>query len=89
MVILTDIIILVSWLKAYILGLPWWSSGKESALQRRGQNLIPDPGRFHLPQSNRATTTEPMHQNYWSQQALEPVLCNKSRHCKEKPVNGN
>ena len=35
----------------YILGLPQWLSGKESACQRRRHGLIPGLGRSHMPGS--------------------------------------
>ena len=34
------------------LGLPWWCSGWESALQGGDMGLIPGLGRSHMPQSN-------------------------------------
>ena len=40
-------------------------------------------------QSSRAATAKSMHYNYWSQRALEPVLCNKRSHRKKKPMYRN
>ena len=53
------------------------------------KDSIPGPGRFHMPveQINPwATTIEPMCFNYWSPNALEPVLHNKRSHCNEEPM---
>ena len=70
-----------------VLGLPWWLSGKESTYQC--PDLIPDPGRSHVPQSIEdcplqllslnATTTEV--------QAREPEFRSKRSHHNEKPTH--
>ena len=36
--------------QTYAKGFPWWSSGGESSCQCKGHRLIPDLGRFHMPQ---------------------------------------
>ena len=58
--------------------------------------LIPGLGRFHTPHSNYACALqllspvlEPTSHDYWSPNALEPVLCNKRSHCSEKSGNQN
>ena len=53
--------------KMYQYGLPWWSSGYESALQRRGHRFDPWSG-----QSPRAT-------EQLSPRTAGPVLCNERR----------
>ena len=45
----------------YSMGLPWWSSGWESACQCRDTSSIPGPGRSYMPRGTKslcATTTE-------------------------------
>ena len=52
--------------KCDILGLPWWSSGKESAFQCRGHGFDPWSGKIpHAVEqlSPSTTTTEPEHHN--------------------------
>ena len=82
-------------------GLPWWFSSKESACQRRRHKYDPWSGKIPhtetqlsqcttalepVLQSPGATTTELSSHNYWSPQALEPVLHSKRSHCNEKPA---
>ena len=60
-------------------GLPWWSSGWESACQWRGHRFDPWSGKIPYATgqlSPCAKTTEP---------ALEPVLPNKRSHRNKKP----
>ena len=86
------------------LGLPWWSSGWESACQCRGRGFDPWSGKIpHTEeqlnscattsepglQSPGAANTEPVCFNHWSPSALQPVLCNKRSHCREKPTHRN
>ena len=61
------------------LGLPWWYSGLESDASAGDMGSIPGPGRFHMPQSLRVTTTE----------THTPVLHIKRSHCNEKPFHCN
>ena len=52
--------------KKQVAGLPWWSSGKETACSARDTGSIPGPGRGHMPAgqlNSRAATTEP---GFWS-----------------------
>ena len=59
----------------YKTGLPWWFSGKESACQCKRHRFDPQFGKilYAAELSLCATTTEPMHCNYWSPHILEPV----------------
>ena len=87
-------------LKTPNLGLPWWSSGWESACQCRRHRFNPWSRKIpHAPgqlapcpvtmeptlQSPGPGTTEPECSNSWSPRALEPVPCNKRSHHNEKP----
>ena len=54
-------------------GLPWWSSGQDSACQSRGHGSFPGPGRPHMPRGNKpichnswACASEPGSRNYWA-----------------------
>ena len=42
-----------------------------------------------LEDPTRHGATKPMHHNYWSPRALEPVLHNKRSHFNEKPAHRN
>ena len=51
----------------WLVGLPWWRTGVESACQCRGHRLEPWSGKIpHAEEqlSLCATTTKPMHHNY-------------------------
>ena len=79
-------------LKAMVPGLPWWSSGYESACQCKGHRF--DPWSRRIPHATEqlslcATTTEPACHNYWSPHALGLVLHNERSYCDEKPVHCN
>ena len=52
----------------------------KSICQFRGQRFDPWPRK--IPHAERC-------HNYWSLCALEPMLCNKRRHSKDKPLHGN
>ena len=68
----------ISWLfGTHQSGLPWWSSGEESAWQCRGLGFDPCPGK--MPHAKKklspcATTTEPAFWSLWdaTTDALEP-----------------
>ena len=65
-----------------IWGLPWWSSGWESACQCRGHGFVPRSGKIpHAAEQLGpwATTTEPA--------CLEPVLRNKRGRDGERPAH--
>ena len=84
--------------KAKALELPWWLSGKESAGQCRRHRFNPCSGKIPraseqlslcattkpVPYSLGVATTEPTCHNYWSLQALEPVLDGKRSQCNER-----
>ena len=91
-----------SWRIRY--GLPWWLSGKESGYHCRRHGFNPWSGKIsHASealspstttiepalQSLGAATMEPKCHIYWSLSTLEPVLCNKRSHLKEKPAPHN
>ena len=68
-------------------GLPWWSSGQESACQCRGHGF--DLYSWKIPfaagqLSPCATTTQPVQRNYWSLLTPEPML-RESPHAATKP----
>ena len=69
-------------LRKYVMGLPWWCSGWESACRYGGHGF--EPWSWQIPHATEqlgpwATVTEPAH--------LEPVLCNKRGHDSERPVH--
>ena len=84
-------------------GLPWWLSGKETSCHCRSYRFNPWSGTIphaERPLSLCTTTVEPALQSpgtattepmchYRSPHALEPVFCNKSRHCNVKPMHHN
>ena len=58
--------------------LPWGTSGEDSTCQCRGHRFdFPGPRRFQMIQA-----TKPVHHNY-----LQPMLCNRRSHHKEKPTH--
>ena len=68
------------WLRTAIQGLPWWSSGKESAFQCRGREFdlrshVQRGNEAHVPQllSSCASTREPACSKLQSPRALEPA----------------
>ena len=72
------------YLQKQAVGLPWWHNGLESAANAGDTALIPGPGRFHMPQSNKARVPQllkPMHPR-----AFEPQLLSL---CTPGPVNPN
>ena len=72
----------VSVFNKYMLGLPWWRSGWESACQCRGHGFEPWSGKIpHAAEQLGpwATTTEPA--------SLEPVLCNRRGRDSERPAH--
>ena len=67
---------------SHYMGLPWWSSGWESACQCWGHGFEPWSGKIpHAVEQLGpwATITEPAH--------VEPVLHNKRGHDSERPVH--
>ena len=71
--------------------LPWWSSGKESAINAGDMGLIPSPGRLHIPCSNQACEPQLLSLCSRTQESkplkpvsLVPVLCNKRSCSSEK-----
>ena len=77
------------WVKKKVIGLPWWSSGWESACQSRGQGFDPWSGKIEYAKeqlspcttatepvlySLRATTTESTHHKQLKPVRLEPLL---------------
>ena len=59
--------------------LPWGASGEDSTCQCRGHGFdFPGSRRFQMIQA-----TKPVHHNYY----LEPMLCNRRSHHKEKPTH--
>ena len=54
-----------------MLGPPWWYSGWKLTCQWGDTGLIPDPGRFHMPQSNYACAPQLLSPN---SRADEPQL---------------
>ena len=73
-------------------GLPWWSSGYESACQCQGHRFDPWCGKIpHAAEqlSPCATTIEPACCHHRSSGALESMFLNKRSHCNEKPVSRN
>ena len=64
-------------------GLPWWHSGWESTCQCRGHGLEPWSGKIqHVAEqlSPCATTTEPVHHNYWSPCSTREAATMRSLH---------
>ena len=74
-----------------VLMLPWWLRGKYPPANAGDMGSVPDPGRFHMLQSNEARVPQLL--THVLQQLrlslLEPVLCNKRSHHEEKPVHRN
>ena len=66
-----------------LMGLPWWSSGWESACECRGHGFNPWSGK--IPRVAEPWSP-PMCHNCWSPLAPEPVLCNKRKHREKKPT---
>ena len=64
-------------------GFPSGSVVKNLPANAGDMRSIPSLRRPHMPQRNK-----PVCQNYWPC-VLEPVLCNKRRHCVEKPTYCN
>ena len=74
---------------------------KDPPANAEDMGLIPDLGRSRIPDHMVHKATKPVHHNYWtcaleagygnycSPSALEPVLHNKKRRCREKPENRN
>ena len=56
----------------FILGLPWWRSGWESACQCRGHGSSPGLGRSHMPRSSWAHEPQLLSLHVWS-------LCSATR----------
>ena len=68
-------------LRKEFMGLPWWSRGKESICQRRGQGLCIWPGK--IPHAEGRLSPCP---NCWSSHTLKLVLCSGRSHRNEKPA---
>ena len=75
-----------------------WLIGNESICQYRRHRFDPWSGK--IPHAACGTTKPMLHNywacalesgthNYWSPRAQEPMLCNKRRHCNEKPTHHN
>ena len=78
-------------------GLPWWLSGKASAWQlKERQYSSPDPGRSHMPRSNKACapqllspSSRPQEPKLLSPHPLEPMFLGKGSYHSEKPAHCN
>ena len=62
---------------------PGGSEVKNPLASAGDTSLIPDPGRFHWPQSNEAL------RHSYGAHALEPVPLYERSHCSDKPVPCN
>ena len=62
-----------NWHRNWGQGLPWWLSGKEFICQCR--SLIPNPGRSHMPWSNKACVPQVLSlcSGAWKPQLLSPL----------------
>ena len=65
-------LILVDIKKNWFWGLPWWSSGKESALQCRGRRFDPWSGNYN---PMCCGTTKPACHNYWAHTPQQESPC--------------
>ena len=75
-------------------GLPWWSSGWNSALTMQGPRFNPWSGKIPKQLSLSTTTTEAVHSRAHMLQPLEtihlePMFCNKRSHHTEKSRHHN
>ena len=86
-----------NFLKNYLSGLPWWSSGSESTLQCGGCRFDPCPGRSHMPWGSWAHAPQllslhlgPAGCHCWAHTPQLPKLDCPRAHApqQEKPLQG-
>ena len=82
------------WLKSCSRGILGGSLVKNLPASTGHTGLIPDPGRFHMPQSLQAHAPQPLNLcskarelQLLSPRTLEPVFCSKRSRCSEKPAH--